>query len=203
MENINAIARKLLTILLVSSIAQVSFAQTDSSSEPDQPAANNSATIAPARERPTEEITVTEQLPVYRLRELTIEAEDKVYDLFNELVDEKRFRITCDTEKRINSLFDYRECKPEFEREATRAEAQDHLAMFRTMLGGPGELSSGSVSGGTAIPQQFSIPMQQKQLQKKMDTLARENPEFLQSIIEFVEAKQRLENYERFDDTDE
>jgi len=203
MENIKVITRKLLTMVLVSSIAQISFAQTDSSLEPDQPAANSSTTIASGRERPTEEIIVTEQLPLYRLREMTVAAEDKVYDLFNELVDEKRFRISCDTEKRINSLFNFRECKPEFEREATRAEAQDHLAMFRTTRSNPGELPSGSVSGGIAVPQQFSIPMQHKELQKKMQTLARENPEFLQSLIEFVEAKERMENYERLNGSDE
>ncbi len=203
MEKIIVLSRQLLSLLLVSCLSQVSFAQADSAPETDQPVANSSATIAPARERPTEEITVTEQLPLYRLREMTIEAEDKVYDLFNDLVDEKRFRITCGTEKRSNSLFNYRECKPEFERQATRAEAQDHMAMWRTTTGQAGELPSGSVSGGIAVPQQFSVPMQQKELQLKMQTLARENPEFQKALIEFVETKQRLESYERLDDSDQ
>jgi len=203
MEKIIVLSRQLLSIVLLSSISQVALAQPDSSSKPDQPVANNSAANKPARVRETEEITVTEQLPLYRLREMTIEAEDKVYDLFNELVDEKRFRITCGTEKRSNSLFNYRECKPEFERRASSAEAQDHIAMWRTTTGQIGELPSGSVSGGIAVPQQFSIPMQQKQLQQKMQTLARENPEFLESLIEFVEAKQRLESYQRLDDSDQ
>ncbi len=198
----------LALILLVPAINPFALAQADSSGESDsaQSTINSSAPLNSSRERATEAIIVTEQLPLYRLREMTIEAEDKVYDLFNELVDEKRFRITCGTGKRSNSLFNYRECKPEFERRATSAEAQDHMAMFRATLGSSldtGELPAGSVSLGTAVPQEFSIPKQHKELQQKMQTLARENPEFLESLVEFVEAKQRLESYERLDDSDQ
>ncbi len=202
MEKIIVLSRQLLSIVLLSSISQVALAQPDSSSKPDQPLVNNSAANKPARVRETEEITVTEQLPLYRLREMTIEAEDKVYDLFNELVDEKRFRITCGTRNRINSRLNYRECKPEFEREVTSAEARDHLAMTRSIIGSPGELPAGSISLGTAVPQEFSIPKQHKELQQKMQTLARENPEFLESLVEFVEAKQRMENYKGSDDNE-
>ncbi len=200
MENIIVSARLLFSLLFLSSIAQISLAQVNSASVADQAEVSDSAVINPVKERITEEIIVTEQLPLYRLRQITIEAEDKVYELFNELVDEKRFEITCGTKQRNNSRFNYRECKPEFERQVTSAEARDHLAMTRSMTGNPGELSAGSISLGTAVPQEFSIVRQHKELQQKMQTLARENPRFLQSLIEFVEAKQRMESYERVDD---
>lgn len=128
----------------------------------------------------------------FNLRELVMEKEEAVYDIFNSLVDDKQFKITCKWQNRNLSHIKYWACMPEFERVAERAKAQGVLGVMASVVGNPGAINAGSVAENLSLPPDFAIQKGQGEIKEKMRQIANESPEFVDALIKYVEAK---ENY--------
>ena len=142
-------------------------------------------------EEDTVEIIVTGKSR-FNLRELAMEKEEAVYDIFNSLVDDKQFKITCKWENRYLSHIKSWGCMPEFERVAEQAKAQGVLGEMASVLGSPGAMNAGSVAESLYLPPDFAIQKGQAEMKEKMRQVANESPEFVDALIQYVEAK---ENY--------
>lgn len=121
-----------------------------------------------------EEIVVIGDRSTYTLRQMIIRAEDRIYDLFNTLNDDKKYDIFCYMEAPINSHIKRRYCRPKFVDEATADEARSF------MDGTPGVDIYARIAQDNAV------------LRKKIAVIMNENPEFLEAVIKYAELKSEV-----------
>ncbi|TAJ93339.1 MAG: hypothetical protein EPO31_03815 [Gammaproteobacteria bacterium] len=121
-----------------------------------------------------EEIVVIGERSTYSLRQMIIRAEDRIYDLFNTLNDDKYYDIYCYMEAPINSHIKRRACRPRFVDLATADEARSF------MDGTPGVDIHARIAQDNAI------------LRRKIAVIMKENPEFLDAVIKYAELKSEV-----------
>ena len=152
-------------------------------------AQDNDETAVLMEELPTE-IIIDERRSPYQVQREMFQAEESFYTMFNQLVDEKRFKIYCTTRDRNFSHTEVRECKPNFEMDATSVDSQEFLAVFRTVYGGgSGELPSGTSPQIAGPESSHTIPYQQEELKTKMEELVATNPELREALVKYAELK--------------
>jgi hypothetical protein len=147
-----------------------------------------------------EEVVVTAEPSLMKLRLQVVEAEKDAYDIFNKFNDEDRFRISCNMHQPTGTRIERQICQPEFEREATRAHGQDYFENAREML----NYMANCRPGAECRPPSYTPPVmsrdvasaiasQQEDYRLKIKQVAEENPEFLEAIIHYSNLR---ENYE-------
>lgn len=128
----------------------------------------------------TELIVTDSKSRAVQLRKQIEVAEAKAFNLFNELNDDDEFDIYCKNVARLGTTIKLRQCEPVFLSEAKVEEGKFYLNAIRD-----------SYSGHTlAVAQTLAI--KNPILKEKMETLARENPGFNQTLTEHLELKNEL-----------
>lgn len=148
-----------------------------------------------------------------QLRLRMVEAELAVYDLFNRLNDDASLQIDCHKRNVGGTRLQTTDCAPRFESQARAQEGRDTLEMYRASLNAmaatgpfstvfPGPANQMSVAEATNsdqfvgyIPSTMgmsanqTIQIGQSRLQKKMQAIAAEHPEFVDAIKSYVDSK--------------
>ncbi len=134
-----------------------------------------------------EEITVTGQRSLFDLRMQVSEAEDAMYNLFNELNTDDQYDITCKMEIRVFSHIRQKSCLPEYAREALMDEAQN---LARGQQGTP----------ATAI-----VSYESPRLDAKFQEVMQQSPELFRAVAKHYELNEtwRLRRKTYFGDEDE
>lgn len=141
-----------------------------------------------------EEIIVTGRRVRFELRLQMEAAERVVYDLFNEFNDEPRFEISCAMHAITGTTRKSQVCQPDFERAALAKEGQDYLAAYRAFMEpGCGDGCAAPEPYASAMPAATTIARQQRELQGKMQEVAKEHPEFVEALVRFVDVKVRYD----------
>jgi hypothetical protein len=149
-----------------------------------------------------EEVVITAEPSLMKLRLQVMEAENDAYDLFNKFNDEERFRISCNMHQPTGTRIERQICQPEFGREATRAHGQDYFENARELLNymancradcRPPSYTPPVMSRDVAS----AIASQQDDYRKKIKQVAEENPEFLEAIIQYSNLKEQYEEATR------
>lgn len=146
-----------------------------------------------------EEVVITAERYAYQLREQVYDAQEQMHDIFNKLNDDDRFDMSCKSVTLPNSRISRRLCEPAFYYAATALQGQNYLEEYAA---GQNGIPAGSSRPGSAPPALTAIGMQQKELQKKIEELARTNPEYQDAIIKYVELKQRYARTQGRDDAE-
>lgn len=136
---------------------------------------------AGAAESDITEVQVTGRKLFSTLEHQIRKADEVLYGIFNELNDDDYYDVHCGWESRPNTNIKYWECRPEFLRQATRAEA---LAFHNQVTG---------FSGGHAPPPQAVISYEYPRLAEKMREVLQESPELLDAVVKSYELRQELE----------
>ena len=120
-----------------------------------------------------EEITVIGQRSLRSLRKEIVIAEDKFYNLYNSLNDDKDYDVVCKKMAPIGSHILKRTCLPNFVAQATAEE-------YKSLVLGIPKASA-------------ALKIQQKQntLLKRMEAITTANPELLEALIELSNSKER------------
>ena len=142
-----------------------------------------------------DEIIIIGRDSLGQLRRDMLAAEKDAYDIFNKFNDEKRFMTTCGDAQRTGTRLTHQSCQPEFVRRATADYARDHLESYREFMSEfiDKDNNFGYTPQLTSQPPAAVIAGQQKDYQQKMRQVAEENPEFLEALIRFTEAKAAFE----------
>ena len=120
-----------------------------------------------------EEVTVVGQRLISSLRMQAIRADDRAFDLFNELNDDDQYDIHCHQEAPTGTRIKYRQCAPNFYR---WAEA---------------DMTSAQI-GGIYTDLSAVVANKYKLLRDKMQETILENPELLDAFLESQELHQQL-----------
>jgi len=145
-------------------------------SEASQPVVQQGDPVSgerPDQDEPIEEVTVTGQRLISHLRLEALRAEDRAFDLFNQLNDDDQFDIVCRRESPTGTRIKYRQCAPKF---FIRAEAH---------------ATSVNRSGGT-IEVRALISGKYTELREQMQGKILENTELLDAFLEAQELRQEL-----------
>jgi hypothetical protein len=139
-----------------------------------QPAVEGPAEAEPAG--PLEEVIVRAPRSLKSLREAIFDAEDRAFDLYNELNTDDDYDIVCHREAPTGSRISYRNCRARF---VDRLLAENTAEAFS--LGG---------DGFAVLP----LPMHQIEermqiLSEKIESLAREHPQLLEATVEVQRRK--------------
>ncbi len=143
-----------------------------------------------------------------QLRMQMLDAELRVYDLFNQFNDNPAFDLECGRRNILGTRLQTQDCVPVYERQALAMEAQDNAEVTRAylnMAGATGAFSPGaSAAQGTnsaqfenysppviGIPADAIIRRQQPRMQEKMREIAAAHPEFVEALESYVEIKGR------------
>ncbi len=130
-----------------------------------------------------EEIIVYGQKPLWRLRRDIDLAEDRFYDLFNELNDDPRLRVTCRKEAKTGSHVRTKICRTQLELNLLEADAEGQLR-----LGSIGR--RGQLGGATLGDARYANEL----LKEKMARMAEENEDVLRALLQIGVARQMYES---------
>jgi hypothetical protein len=137
-----------------------------------------------------EKIVVTGLRRRYALRVQMLGAEKAVYDTFNKFNDEPRYEIECDDHEKRGSHIGTTFCMPGFKGQALAAEGQDYLAAYRAFL----DTGDGDYEPSATAQPAFALIMDgQVGYKRKMQQVAREQPEFLRALVRYTEIKSQYE----------
>jgi hypothetical protein len=144
-----------------------------------------------------------------QLRLAMLDAERKVYDIFNQFNDEAQFELECGRRNVRGTRLQTQDCVPVFERQALANEARSTAEVYQAALGAmamtQGNFAPGAQSLQGSNTEQFTnfMPMAsappaggviragQARLQRKMQEIAATHPEFVEAIVSYVESRQR------------
>jgi hypothetical protein len=143
-----------------------------------------------------EEIVIVGERSLLQLRMQMVNAEKVAYDTFNQFNDERRFEISCSMQQPTGTRFSNQICLPNFKQDATAAHGQALLQDYRNLYLQNECILCPAITGSAVpahIPSASEIAAQQKQYMLKMETLAREHPEFLEALIRYSETKTQYE----------
>lgn len=122
-------------------------------------------------EETMEEITVIGHRQIFQLRKLMFEAENRYFEIFNELNDDDMYDITCEMVAPVGSHIKKRRCVPRFYQKAQQAEAERML----------GNWGGADADPATVFARQYPIMVE------KVRVLALQHPELLGAIKEKFE----------------
>lgn len=136
-----------------------------------------------------EEIIVTNPVSLIRLRAEVKEAEENMYDVFNDLNDNDRLDIHCRMEAPLGTKIKQHVCTPNYYLEAMDGEAHQFLKDAGVM---------GNVAPG---PGAGIIEYYNNLLEDKMKEVASQSPEFREAVNNFKELSEHYEEQRkaRFD----
>ena len=129
-----------------------------------------------------DEIVVVSKKSLDQLRVELWAAEDRAYELFNELNGDAEYDIHCYREAPTGSKILRRVCRTRYEREATAEGARQFLSA-----------SKSNAPSGQTNPW-GELGRKQERLAEKWRQLAIERPEFLEAVLEIHELQQVLES---------
>lgn len=177
-------------MLFLVCLSQTSIAQ-ESNTDIDVADSGDIAAAEPAASSTSEEIDEIVVLGAHSLtllRQEIIVAEDEFFDLYNELNDDDRFDIICETRRPIGTRIRVRECKAKFVRDAEVDAMQDALMM------------NDSPANVTAQPIRAS-KKDYRILEEKLKTLAVENPELQEALMNYdnISKKYAQEREKKFE----
>lgn len=132
-------------------------------------------------ERLPVEVIVAQPLSFKALNNLMRQAEMRMFDMFNALNDDEQYTIRCYKDRRTGTKIVQRVCAPNFARKSASLNAQAFLAD----LSGNGAVRSAPV----AAEVDYHRPI----LERRMEELARENPEFLEAMIDYYDLKMQVD----------
>ncbi len=137
---------------------------------------------------PLEEITVRAERPLGVLRAEVREAEETLFDMFNEFIAERDFKINCERHKATGSQVGVRVCEPRY---VGRLEADATQRGFLMAGSGDGNLDlvSLQLSGDATM----EITREDKELLDKMLVVVQENPEVMSALADFLRKKRALD----------
>ena len=160
-------------MLLLVCLSQTSFAQENSTDDDSEE---------------IDEIIVLGAHSLTLLRQEVVVAEDKFFDLYNELNDDDRFDIICENRRPIGTRIQVRECKAQFVRDAEVDAIQDALMM------------NNAPANVTAQPVRAS-KRDYRKLDEKLKQFAVENPELQEALMEYdhLSKKYAEEREKKFD----
>lgn len=130
--------------------------------------------------RMPESVIITGQQSIRDLEIQFSNAEDIMYDMFNELNDDNRYDVHCNMERRTGTTIAQRSCKPQFLIDSTTNNAKAFIA---------------EAQGMTAVrvpPVQSELQYRYPILEEKMKTMAIEHPEFSDAIMKRYELSEEL-----------
>lgn len=143
------------------------------------------AASAPEPELPIEEITVTGQRTMIALRMQISDAEDHLYELFNELNTDDRYDVHCVQVDRYFSHTKQKQCRVGYERDALKAEA-DYITATVTGMPAP-----------ALIPRSVVIAAELPNYQAKMRELVVQNPDLLDAVIKHAQLVEELDKQQK------
>jgi len=146
------------------------------------------AATATTESEEIDEIVVLGAHSLTLLRQEVIVAEDKFFDLYNELNDDDRFDIICENRRPIGTRIQVRECKARFVRDAEVEATQNALVMDNS----PANVAAQPIR---ASKEDYET------LDKKLKTFAVENPELQKALMEYdnLSKKYSAEREKKFD----
>lgn len=135
-----------------------------------------------------DEIVVLGAHSLTLLRQEVIVAEDKFFEIYNELNDDDRFDIICENRRPTGTRIQVRECKARFVRDAEVDATQDALMMNNS----PANVAAQPIR---AAKEDYET------LDKKLKTFAVENPELQRALMEYdnLSKKYSEEREKKFD----
>ena len=140
-----------------------------------------------ASEEVMEEILVTGEMTPSRLRFQLERAQDDIYRLFNQLLDDKEFRVNCKRGSSTGSYIIERSCEPAFLANERARHAAHTMAAWRSgedpALSMEMALSSGRVSESEL---RFDQGDKFEAMNQKMFDLAMENPELQAAMLRYA-----------------
>ena len=134
-----------------------------------------------ATPEPIDEITVTAPQSVSALKTAMDEAQDETFAVFNTEIDDRNFHIVCRLQRPYKDGFDPIPVHREIRICATRYYLRESQRAIEDYLDGFGE---GRVNGASA---------HKEELNRKIDELITESPEFRQVMRKFVVSKQEYD----------
>ncbi|GEM_PF-1635072 len=141
-----------------------------------------------------EEIVVIGELTPSRLRFQMERAQDDIYRLFNQLLDDKEYKVNCKSEAGTGSYILRRGCEPAFLSNERARNSAHTIAAWRSgedpQLSMEMALSSGRVSESEL---QFDMEHKYEEMNQKMFDLAISNPELMAALHRFAELKSTYE----------
>jgi hypothetical protein len=140
------------------------------------------ATVAEPPPEEMEEIVVYGDKSLLVLKGEIKRASDLVFESFNALNDEDEFDIQCSSRTPTGSNISSRSCRPNYEDRIWHEITQRRVAM----TDGNRSLASLPIDSAQVA---FKIQKKKKELDAKMEMMARENPEFAKVLIELLIAE--------------
>jgi len=138
-------------------------------------------TAEAAAPEPIDEITVTAPRSLRVVRTAMVNAQDETFAVFNDLIDDPDFHITCRVERPFKDGFDpipvhraTRVCSTRYYRRESRRATEDFL-------------------DGIEQVQVFDAAAHKEDLNQKINDLITENPEFRQAMTRFVVSKREYD----------
>jgi len=132
------------------------------------------------QEQVMEEVKVIGMRDLLSLQRQVYKAEDRFYELFNELNDDDLYDIHCVNTERFGSRIRFRQCLPNFYIKATADESQ-------------GWLDSLTGNYGFVVPSNSVTSHYYPILETRMKELVKTNPELLERVTELYQLSEKLD----------
>lgn len=140
---------------------------------------------ATAAEPLPEEVEVIGQRELYMMEAQLVEAEDAVYQLYNELNNDDLYDVHCEWEKPLGTNMKHRVCRPGFINKSTQSRGQE----FMSGLTGMGFTTGTSVE----VDYERHNPI----LKRKLEEAVKSSPELEAAMLEHQELKATLDERKR------
>jgi hypothetical protein len=137
----------------------------------------------PPIEGDIQEMEVIGQQELTALRNKISEAEDRMYDIFNEYNKDDRFDIVCLMEARLGTRIPQKVCRPRF---LNDAESDNGKAYLATAQGS-------GYSGNRAPPSNAVLDREMPVMEAKLKQAVLENPAFYEVVVEHHELREQYE----------
>lgn len=183
-----------LTLPMVFLTDGVAFAQSDS--------ATRMPTASSTQQEPVDEVIVRGR----RLTELRLEvdmAQERAYEIFNEINSNDEFDVYCREEGRTGTRSTRRVCRAQFERRISADAAREYMAALAWTCPADamgaidtascffGDHSQGAISRAQGVEGQAMS--KRDQMNDEILRLARHNDRFARAILDYYEATQQYE----------
>jgi hypothetical protein len=155
---------------------------------PQTAVAQEDSPEATAESGEIDEIVVLGARSLTLLRQEVIVAEDRFFDLYNELNDDDKYDIVCETRRPIGTRIQVRECKAQFVKDAEYQATQDALQFSES----PANVTARAIRAST---EDYEI------LDEKLKTFAVSSPELQEALMEYdgLNKKYADEREKKFD----
>lgn len=138
---------------------------------------SSQAAQQPTPDPVAEEIIITGQRSILKLRQQLSEAEDVMYEVFNEINTDDFYDIHCSIEYRYHSNIREKRCVPQYARDAMELEAKSLL-----------------VPGPTPTPVNAVLSNYNPKMEEKLKQAVMESPEFYRAMARHYELSQLLDS---------